>query len=59
VQFASSDDIVLYESVGQAANTRFTQTESDASSWVKHIERGLPTSGYDKFIAHETGVNVE
>jgi hypothetical protein len=37
----------------------FTQTELDAPSWVKHIERGLPTSGYDKFIAHETGVNVE
>jgi hypothetical protein len=37
----------------------FTQTESDAPSWVKHTERGLPTSGYNKFIAHETGVNVE
>jgi hypothetical protein len=37
----------------------FSQTESDAPSWVKHIERGLPTSGYSKFIAHETGVNVE
>jgi hypothetical protein len=24
----------------------FTQIESDAPSWVKHIERGLPTSGY-------------
>jgi hypothetical protein len=36
-----------------------TQTESDAPSWVKHTERGLPTSGHDKFIAHETGVNVE
>jgi hypothetical protein len=36
----------------------FTQTESDAPSWVKHKERGLPTSGRDKFIAHETGVNV-
>jgi hypothetical protein len=37
----------------------FTQTESDAPSWVKHTERGLPTSGCSKFIAHETGVNVE
>jgi hypothetical protein len=37
----------------------FTQTESDAPSWVKHSERGLSTSGYSKFIAHETGVNVE
>jgi hypothetical protein len=37
----------------------FTQTESDAPSWVKHTERGLPTSGHDKFIAHQTGVNVE
>jgi hypothetical protein len=36
----------------------FTQTESDAPSWVKH-KRGLLTSGYSKFIAHETGVNVE
>jgi hypothetical protein len=37
----------------------FTQIESDAPSWVKHTERGLPTSGYSKFIAHEMGVNVE
>jgi hypothetical protein len=37
----------------------FTQTESDAPSWVKHIKVGLLTSGHDKFIAHETGVNVE
>jgi hypothetical protein len=37
----------------------FTQAESDATSWVKHTERGLPTSGHCKFIAHETGVNVE
>jgi hypothetical protein len=37
----------------------FTQTESDASSWVKHTDGGLPTSGYGKFIAHKTGVNVE
>jgi hypothetical protein len=37
----------------------FTQVESDATSWVKHIERGLPTSGHSKFIAHETSVDVE
>jgi hypothetical protein len=37
----------------------FTQTEPDATSWVKHIKVGLPTSGHGKFIAHETGVNVE
>jgi hypothetical protein len=36
-----------------------TQTESDAPSWVKHTERGLPTSGHGKFIAYETSVNVE
>jgi hypothetical protein len=36
----------------------FTQTESDAPSWVKHTKGGLPTSGRGKFIAHETGVNV-
>jgi hypothetical protein len=36
-----------------------TQAESDATSWVKHTERGLPTSGYSKFIAHETSVDVE
>jgi hypothetical protein len=36
-----------------------TQTELDAPSWVKHTERGLPTSGYSKFMAHEMGVNVE
>jgi hypothetical protein len=59
VQFASSDDTVLSESLGRAAITHFTQTELDAPSWVKHTERGLPTSGYSKFIAHETGVNVE
>jgi hypothetical protein len=57
VQLASSDDTVLSESVGwQLCN--FTQIESDAPSWVKH-ERGLPASGYSKFIAHEMGVNVE
>ena len=37
----------------------FTHIESDAPFWVKHTERGLPTSGYSKVIAHETGVNVE
>jgi hypothetical protein len=37
----------------------FTQTASNTPSWVKHTEGGLPTSGYGKFIAHETGVNVE
>jgi hypothetical protein len=37
----------------------FTQTELDAPSWVKHTERGLPTSGHIKSITHETGVNVE
>jgi hypothetical protein len=37
----------------------FTQTESDATSWVKHTKGGLPTTGHSKFIAHETGVNVE
>jgi hypothetical protein len=58
VQLASSDDTVLSESVEwQLCN--FTQIESDASSWVKHTRRGLPTSGYRKFIAHETGVIVE
>jgi hypothetical protein len=35
------------------------QAELDAPFWVKHTERGLPTSGHGKFIAHETGVNVE
>jgi hypothetical protein len=37
----------------------FTQTEPDTTSWVKHTEKGLPTSGHGKFIAHETGVDVE
>jgi hypothetical protein len=37
----------------------FTQTEPDATSWVKHIERGLPTSGYRKLIAQGMGVDVE
>ena len=37
----------------------FIQTELDATSWVKHTKGGLPTSGRSKFIAHETGVNVE
>ena len=37
----------------------FTQTESDAPSWVKHIEGGLPTSGHGKFVAHETSADVE
>jgi hypothetical protein len=37
----------------------FPQTESDAPSWVKHIEGGLPTSGHWDFIAHKTSVDVE
>jgi hypothetical protein len=37
----------------------FTQTELDATSWVKHTEAGLPTSGYGKFIALETNMDVE
>jgi hypothetical protein len=37
----------------------FTQTESDAPSWVKHIKVGLPTSGHDKFMVNETDVDVE
>jgi hypothetical protein len=58
VQLASSDDTILSESVGwQLCN--LTQIEPDALSWVKHTRRGLPTSGYSRFIAHETGVKVE
>jgi hypothetical protein len=37
----------------------FTQTESDAPSWVKHTEGCLPTSGHSEFVAHETDVDVE
>jgi hypothetical protein len=37
----------------------FTQIEPDATSWVKHTERGLPTSGYSKFIAYKASVDVE
>ena len=58
VQFAFSDDIVLSESVERAVVTRFYPPESEAPSWVKHTERGSPTRGHGKFIAHETGVNV-
>jgi hypothetical protein len=36
-----------------------TQPEPDATSWVKHTERGLPTSGHSEFVAHETDVDVE
>jgi hypothetical protein len=59
VQFAFSDDTVLSKSVERAVNTRFCPNRTDATSWVKHTERGLPTSGHGKFIAHETSVNVE
>jgi hypothetical protein len=45
--------------LGERLIRNLTQTESDAPSWVKHTERGLPTSGHGKFIAHETGVNIE
>jgi hypothetical protein len=45
--------------LGERQIRDFTQAESDATSWVKHTERGLPTSGHRNFIAHETGVNVE
>jgi hypothetical protein len=59
VQFAFSDDTVLFESIERAVNTRFYPNRTDATSWVKHTERGLPTRGHGKFIAHETGVKVE
>jgi hypothetical protein len=59
MHFAFSDDTVLSESVELVAITRFFPTESNAPSWVKHTEGGLPTSGHGKFVAHETGVNVE
>jgi hypothetical protein len=45
--------------LGERQLRNFTQTESDAPSWVKHTERGLPTSGYSEFVAHETDVDVE
>jgi hypothetical protein len=45
--------------LGERQIRDFTQAESDATSWVKHIERGLPTSGHGKFKAHETSVDVE
>jgi hypothetical protein len=45
--------------LGERLIRDFTQTEPDATSWVKLTERGLPTSGHLKFIAHETGVDVE
>jgi hypothetical protein len=36
-----------------------TQTEPDATSWVKHTDGGLPTSGHWNFIAHKTSVDVK
>jgi hypothetical protein len=36
-----------------------TQADSDATTWVKHTKGGLPTSGHGKFMAHETGADVE
>jgi hypothetical protein len=45
--------------LGEQHLRNFTQTESDAPSWVKHTERGLPKSGYSEFVAHETDVDVE
>jgi hypothetical protein len=36
-----------------------TQTEPDATSWVKQTEKGLPTSGHWNFIAHKMSVDVE
>jgi hypothetical protein len=59
VQFASSDELYYLSLLGGRQLCNFTQIESNAPSWVKHTERGLPTSGCNKFIAHETGVNVE
>ena len=57
VQFAFSDDTVVCWASGRYAT--LPQTELDATSCVKHTKRGLPTSGHGKFIAHETGVNIE
>jgi hypothetical protein len=36
----------------------FTQAESDATSWVKHTERGLPTSCYSKFTRVSQKIQV-
>jgi len=44
VQFAFSDDTVLFESVGRAADMRLYPNA---------------TRGHGKFTAHEAGVNVE
>jgi hypothetical protein len=59
VQFAFSDDTVLSESVGRAVITRFYPTRIRGTILGKTHRRGLPTSGYRKFIAQGTGVDVE
>jgi hypothetical protein len=59
VQFAFFMTLYYLSLMSERQICDFTQTESDAPSWVKHTERGLPTSGYGKLIAHATGVNVE
>ena len=41
-----SDDTVLSESVGRAVDMRLYQTDIVATSWVKHTEGGLQTSGH-------------
>jgi hypothetical protein len=59
VQLAFSDDTVLSESIGWAALMQLYPNRIRCTILGKTHERGLPTSGCSKFIAHETGVNVE
>jgi hypothetical protein len=37
----------------------FTQTELDATSWVKHTRRSLSVSRHWKFIAHKMVVDIK
>jgi hypothetical protein len=59
VQFAFLMTLYYLSLLSKRQICDFTQTEPDATSWVKHTERGLPTSGYRKFIVQGTGVDVE
>jgi hypothetical protein len=54
-----SDDSVLSEYVERTVNVRFYPNRIRCNLLGKTHKRSLPTSGHGKFIAHETGVDVE
>jgi hypothetical protein len=59
VQFAFFDDTILSEFVERAVDIRLYPNRSTCNLLGKTHRKRFTTSGRDKFVAHETGVDVE